>query len=189
MAHRTTSAPVATGLTLTEYAVLGLLVHVGREISGYDLKKLAESSVGYIWQPSKTQLYAVLRRLVTAGCATERDVPQRGRPDKRLFRATDAGRQTLARWLGRDEQESDPDRSMLVLKLFFGEHGNRDDLVRQLGAFRSAYAARLATYEGMRDAPERGSSDHFTRLTLQYGIARARAAVEWADVALAELET
>jgi DNA-binding PadR family transcriptional regulator len=174
-------------LTLTEYAVLGLLVHVGGEISGYDLRKLADSSVGYIWQPSKTQLYTVLRRLVGSGCATERDIPQRGRPDKRLFLATDAGREALAHWLDRDEHESDPDRSMLVLKLFFGEHADRAALVRQLTAFRAAYAERLATYERMREAPEREVSDRFTRLTLRYGIARARAAVEWADLALTEL--
>jgi len=186
MTARTTTSLSVT-LTLTEYAILGLLVHVGREISGYDLRKLAESSVGYIWQPSKTQLYAVLRRLVAAGCATERDVPQRGRPDKRLFRATEAGRDVLAGWLDRDEQETDPDRSMLVLKLFFGEHGSREALIRQLTAFRSAYADRLGTYERMLAAPERGVSDRFTRLTLRYGIARAGAAVEWADVALSEL--
>src|SRR5262249_16338160 len=108
MTVRTKTATVS--LTLTEYAVLGLLVHVGRAISGYDLRKLAESSVGYIWQPSKTQLYTVLRRLVGADCATERDVPQRGRPDKRLFRATEQGAETLTNWLDRDETESDPDR-------------------------------------------------------------------------------
>jgi DNA-binding PadR family transcriptional regulator len=183
----TATSRAATTLTVTEYAVLGVLVHVGGEVSGYDLRKLAETSVGYIWRPSKTHLYTVLRRLVAAGAATERDVPQRGRPDKRLFRATVAGEELLRLWLARDEPESDPDQSVLVLKLFFGAHGDPEALARQLRAFREAYAARLAVYERMREAPERGVSDRFTRLTLGYGIARARAAVTWADFALEEL--
>jgi PadR family transcriptional regulator AphA len=181
-----TTAAVAT-LTLTEYAVLGLLVHVEREISGYDLRKLAETSVGYIWQPSKTQLYAVLRRLVSAGCATERDVPQRGKPDKRLFRATDRGREVLRDWMGRDDEEDDPDRSVFVLKLFFGRHGDRSALARQLARFRDLYAARLETYEAIWQGSYADVSDRFTRLTLRYGIVRARAAVAWADEALEEL--
>ena len=172
-------------LTLTEYAVLGLLGHIRRPISGYEVRKVLDRSVGYIWQPSKTQLYAVLPRLVDAGLATSREVEQHGRPDKQLYRITRAGQVAICKWLDRDEDTTDPDRSVLVLKLFFGSQGNRDALVRQLGAFRDAYAHRLATYEAMRD--EADGDDEFTRLTLRYGIARAQAARDWANTALREL--
>ena len=72
-------------LTLTEYAILGLLGHLDEPISGYDLRKVVDTSIGFIWQPSKTQLYAVLRRLVGSRLATERRVRQRRRPDKTLY--------------------------------------------------------------------------------------------------------
>jgi len=177
-------------LTLTEYAVLGLLGHLQQPISGYDLRKVIESSVGYIWHPSKTQVYVVLGRLVSAGLATRREVEQRDRPDKQLYRITRAGRATLHEWLERDEDVSEPDRSILVLKLFFGAQTDRDAIIRQLGAFRDAYAARLATYESRRQSDashESFVSDQFTRMTLRYGIARARAAVDWASASLEEL--
>jgi hypothetical protein len=76
-----------------------------------------------------------------------------------------------------------------VLKLFFGTQGDREALVRQLTAFRDSYARRLATYEAQARIPisEGDISDEFTRLTLFYGIARARAAVDWSTTALAEL--
>jgi len=96
----------------------------------------------------------------------------------------------IREWLERDEDTSDPDRSVLVLKLFFGAQGDRGALVRQLAAFRDAYAARLARYESKwqsADPYERYVSDEFTRLTLRYGIARARAAVDWANATLKEL--
>jgi len=177
-------------LTLTEYAILGLLGHLDDPISGYDLRKVVDRSIGFIWQPSKTQLYAVLRRLVRAGLAKERHVRQRHRPDKTLYTITAAGRDSVATWLARDEDESDPDRSMFVLKLFFGAQADEEALVRQLAAFRDAYADRLALYESKwhdRSRAERTASDRFTRMTLRYGIERARAAVIWADATLDEL--
>ena len=45
--------------TRTELAVLGLLAWAG-ESSGYELHKLAGRSVGFIWAPARSQLYAVL---------------------------------------------------------------------------------------------------------------------------------
>jgi DNA-binding PadR family transcriptional regulator len=182
-----TKAPAATSaLTLTEYAVLALLVHAKGAISGYDLRKLAASGVGYIWTPSKTQLYAVLGRLVERGLATRRDVAQRRRPDKQLYRATFAGRAAVRDWLARPEDETDPDKSTFILKLFFGAQGDRAALREQLRAFRDSYARRLDLYEhkARHRTPD---GDDFTFLTLRYGIARARAAVEWADQALKEL--
>ena len=192
MPQRTITRPApAVELTLTEYAILGLLGHLGEPISGYDLRKVVERSIGFIWQPSKTHVYAVLRRVVGAGLATERRVRQRRRPDKTLYTLTPAGRDAVRAWLDRAEDESDPDRSVFVLKLFFGAQADRDALVRQLTAFRKAYAERLELYESKwtdSRAHERRASDEFTRMTLRYGIARARAAVEWADATLEELE-
>jgi len=183
----TTAAPAETAaLTLTEYAVLALLVHAKAAISGYDLRKLATSGVGYIWAPSKTQLYAVLGRLVDRGLATRRDVAQRRRPDKQLYRATAAGRAAVRDWLARPEDQDDPDRSTFILKLFFGSQGDHAALRAQLQAFRESYARRLELYEhkARNRTPD---GDAFTFLTLRYGIARARAAVSWADEALKEL--
>ena len=56
-------------LTATEAALLGLLRK--GPMSGYDLRKDVERSVGYFWAPAKTQIYATLPRLVESGfCAT-----------------------------------------------------------------------------------------------------------------------
>ena len=54
------------GATRTELAVLGLLAWSG-EASGYELHKRAVRSVGFIWAPARSQLYAVLKRLEADG--------------------------------------------------------------------------------------------------------------------------
>ena len=178
-----------TERTTTELTVLAMLGHFGRqEASGYDLKRFADSSLGYLWAPSKTQLYVTLRRLVADGLAVVRDVPQSGRPDKQLYRLTAEGRRAVRLWLESDEQEDEPDRSLFMLKFFFGRQASPEAMARQLEAFRAAYQARLETYEAIaRSSGGRPPRDPYTFLALRYGIARARAAVEWAHVAAKEL--
>jgi DNA-binding PadR family transcriptional regulator len=178
-----------TERTITELTVLAMLGHMRRrEVSGYDLKKFADESLGYLWAPSKTQLYVVLRRLVADGLIRVRDVRQPHRPDKQLYRITAHGRTVVRDWLERDEEEADPDRSTFVLKFFFGRQAAPEAMRRQLEAFRNAYAERLAVYEEI-DRSKVGSPtrDAYTLLALHYGIARAQAAVTWADEAAAEL--
>src|SRR5215813_7663861 len=90
----TAARTTASVITATEVAVLGLLTE--GEQSGYDVLRAAERSVGFFWTPAKTQLYAVLRKLVANGFATDRHVRQTDRPDKTLYRITDAGRERLS---------------------------------------------------------------------------------------------
>ena len=176
------------GLSLTEHAVLATLGHLGpREVSGYDVKKFVDGALGYVWAPSKTHLYTVLGRLVDAGLATRRDVTQQQRPNKQLYRITERGSEAVRGWLDRPETETDPDRSVFLLKFFFGTRADRESLVAQLAAFRELFAQRLATYEDLRAEIEADPGDEFTYLALRYGIARSRAAVEWADETLAAL--
>src|SRR5436189_964956 len=109
---------MATGLSDTEYAVLGLLT-LG-ERSGYELDKLARRSIGYFWRPAKSKIYAILPRLVERGLARGSIVAQAGRPDKQLYRLTPRGSRALKDWLDRDEPIVGVARDGLLLKLFFG---------------------------------------------------------------------
>ena len=79
--------------TTTELAVLGLVAF--GETSGYDLARTAARSIGHMWAPSRSQIYKVLPRLVAAGYARSREIEQRGRPDKAVYRITPAGRRAL----------------------------------------------------------------------------------------------
>jgi DNA-binding PadR family transcriptional regulator len=189
MTIRTIHPAVTRRLTLTEYAMLATLGHFApREASGYDLKKFVDGALGFVWGPSKTQLYAVLGRLVDAGLAKRRDVAQRARPNKQLYRISEDGRATVRAWLDQTERESDPDRSIFMLKFFFGSQAESGAMAAQLAAFRDLYALRLATYEEMRTSIETAATrDEFTYRALRYGIARAQAAVGWADETLREL--
>jgi DNA-binding PadR family transcriptional regulator len=159
-----------------EAVVLGLLSEGER--SGYDLLKRAEGSVGYMWSPAKSHVYAVLPRLIDAGLARRRTVRQQGRPDKQVYRLTAAGRAAVRAWL-----EDVPPKSWdeLMLKVFFAELGAREPLVQQLREFADVQRQLLAEYR------EITPKTRFGALTLRYGLALMPVRLAWLDDAIKEL--
>ena len=175
-------ARTMSAATRTELAVLGLLAWKG-EATGYELLRSAGRSVGFIWAPARSQLYAVLKRLEAAALVSGRHVAQAERPDKRIFRLTETGRATLREWLDHVEPIEPEDRDGVLLKLFFGAFGGPDAARRQLLDYRERVERRLATYreiEGTFDA-EPDAAALMRLQSLRLGIALMRASLEWAD--------
>lgn len=167
-------------LTTTEAAVLGLLV--AGEFSGYDLRKRVERSIGYFWAPAKTQIYTVLPRLVDAGLATRRAVAQPDRPDKQLYRITDAGRAALKEWLERGPVEPVPDKNSILLKLFFGRDADPEALIEQVRERREWGEQLRRELDEIEATLVRGvDEDFFPSLTRRWGYAYADALISWAD--------
>ena len=165
-----------TTLTTTEGVILGLLAEGDR--SGYDLLKRAEGSVAHMWAPAKSQLYAVLPRLVEAGLASRRTVRQSTRPDKQVYRVTRSGRAAVRAWL-----ENAPPKSWdeLMLKVFFAELCSREALLQQLDGYEEVQRGFLVEYESITPATRWGA------LTLEYGLELMPARLEWLQKAKREL--
>ncbi len=172
-------------LSTTEGAVLGL-VAFGRR-SGYDLARLAASSIEHLWTPSQSQIYKTLPRLAARGLVHALEVEQRGRPDKSLYRLTAKGRRALRRWLDEVEDEPASGRVVFPLKLFFCEFASRGTARAQLHAYRGFLARRLERYEALRRTPQQFESV-FPRHVLEHGITRAEATLGWIDQVLAAIE-
>ncbi|MGW0753536.1 PadR family transcriptional regulator [Streptomyces sp. NPDC002587] len=75
------------------HAVLAALLD--GEYSGYQLAKVFDASVANFWHALPQQLYAELAKLEKEGLVAGRQVIQETRPNKRLFKVTDAGRTAL----------------------------------------------------------------------------------------------
>ncbi len=164
-------------LTTTEYAVLGLLTF--GDASGYDLSRLASRSVGYMWAPSKSQTYKVLPRLVEWGLAEGREVEQRGRPDKAIYRVTDAGLQALRAWIEDVEEEPSGGVGVFALKLFLAGAASEQATAAQLSAYEAFLTRRLTAYEDMQANLPDDEPVH-SRILLRHGIVRTLATLAWA---------
>lgn len=165
-------------LTTTEVAVLGLLTRC--PMSGYDLKKEIEGSVGYFWGPAKSQIYAVLPRLVEAGFATSRRIAQSQRPDKQVYRITARGRRALKEWIEETPTASDPDRNPLLLKLFFGDLSSPEALAEQVRERREAMEQLKAELNEIDARLGESERDFYSNLTRRYGHRYADAIIRWA---------
>ncbi|MEV4126955.1 PadR family transcriptional regulator [Nocardia sp. NPDC049707] len=71
------------------HAVLAALLD--GEISGYQLAKLFDITVSNYWHAQPPQLYTELSKLEAEGLVAGREVPQQGRPNKRVYAPTSAG--------------------------------------------------------------------------------------------------
>jgi PadR family transcriptional regulator AphA len=173
------------GLSTTELSVLGLLT--SGEQSGYDLKKRAEASVGYVWTAAKSHIYAVLPRLVASGFATVRHVEQGPRPDKQVYKITKPGREAFREWLEEPIEERPGARSTFLLKVFFGGQMSPEALIAHVERKREEAGRELAEYREIERRIRDEESSYFGYVTLRWGIAQAEAWIEWADEILLEL--
>jgi DNA-binding PadR family transcriptional regulator len=176
---------VESSLTTTEGAVLGLVAF--GEASGYDLARLAASSVAHIWTPSQSQIYKTLPRLGARGLTRTREIEQRGRPDKAVYRITRKGRVALRRWLDEVEDQPTSGRVVFPLKLFFCDLASPGTAQAQLAAYRRYLLRHLERYEGLRQGDLRFESE-LPGHVLRHGIVRVQATLGWIDETASALE-
>jgi DNA-binding PadR family transcriptional regulator len=172
-------------LTTTEYAMLGFLA--SGESSGYDLARTADRSIAYMWAPSRSQIYKALPRLVALGLATSREVEQRGRPDKAVYRITRSGRAALRAWLEDDAEAPSGGGAVFLLKLLLAGAAPPGAGLRQLEAYQHRLERRLAAFEEMEREPAE-TQTVYDRIALAHGIAQARATLGWVENVRPQLE-
>jgi PadR family transcriptional regulator AphA len=172
-------------LTATEAALLGLLRN--GEMSGYDLRKLVDRSVGYYWTPAKTQTYSSLPRLVAAGLATRRTVRQSDRPDKHLYAITGAGRSAVSDWIRHAPLDAGLGRNVLLLKLALADESHASSLLEQVRR-RRVEAEQLRAELVELDAAGGEGDPPFEHLTRRYGFFHVDALLHWTEEVQRDLE-
>jgi len=63
--------------------------------SGYDLKKQFESSFSHFFAAGFGSIYPALSSLAEQGLVNCEEIPQEGKPDRKVYEITDAGREFL----------------------------------------------------------------------------------------------
>jgi PadR family transcriptional regulator AphA len=104
-----------TELMALRYALLGFLSL--RPLSGYDLKRLFDTTVQHFWTGDQAQIYRTLAQLAEEGLVKVRVIEQDKRPDRKEHHLTEAGLEELEKWL-RSPLEPVPVREPFLLRLF-----------------------------------------------------------------------
>lgn len=100
------------------HALLGLLT--ARPMTGYELAKVFDRSVAYVWHAPHSQIYPELRRMEADGLVAAEPSPRGRRGVKRVYSITAGGRAELERWLAAPS-EPEPTRDGERLKATYLE--------------------------------------------------------------------
>jgi len=173
-----------------KYAILSLLAH--DPLTGYELMKLFDGSVGYFWHATHPQIYKELARLESDGQVVHRTVEQRTRPTKKVYSLSDSGRRELLAWL-RVPAGAQRVKDEMMLKTFSCGLLSREEAIDLMRRHRTVHRTRLKQYQELERFLRSGPI--FTSrlrlgayLTLLRGIRYERDYVEWCDEASALLQ-
>jgi len=168
-----------------EHAILGFLNY--HPYTGYDLKKIFDTSVRHFWPADQSQIYRTLSRLTEKGLAEMQLFPQEDRPDRKVYYITEAGRSELQSWLVGPPPLDQP-RSAPLVQVFFAGELPDDQILAKFEQFAAIMRAILSQYEQVPTQIEdykneiNSPREHFFwMLTLDSGIRNMRANLEWAE--------
>lgn len=160
------------------HSILGLLDV--RPMTGYDLKKAFDGSVGYFWNADQAQIYRTLSKLSSEGLVDVGVVTQEGRPDRKEHRLTATGREELTRWLY-SPIPAEPSREPFLARIFFAGSEQDPELVRSLISARRAAANEQLQSLTAIETSHASLADRLRAATLDNGIQHIKTELAWLD--------
>lgn len=166
------------------HAILGFLDY--QPMSGYDLKKFFDVSVAHFWSATQSHIYKALEGLEKEGWVEARIIPQEGRPNRKEYQITDAGRAELRRWLT-TPLPVDPVREASLIQIFFSHFSTNEEIAALVEKRMEDTREELAL---LRTAAQKAIDENFQRIgverarqlwqiTLDYGIAYYEFELAW----------
>ena len=173
-----------------EHAILVSLAE--RAASGYELARRFDASIGRFWSATHQQIYKVLGRMEADGWVAVEVVAQAGRPDKKVYALTAAGRDELSRWTA-EPTPKERLRSEFAVKIRAMPFGDRDAILTDVRRRRDQHEETLAFYRANQskyypDPTTLDDTDVAGWLVLRGGIRREEAGMAWCDEILSTLE-
>lgn len=160
-------------------SVLGLLDL--EPMTGYDLKKAFDETIGHFWAGDQSQVYRTLSTLVAEGSARVEVVQQDGKPNRKLHHLTDQGRTELQEWLA-SPLEPEPVRDTFLARVFFAGRLDTDQIRGILTQRRNLVLAKVATLEAIHISdPPSDTATVLRMATLRHGLAHLRTELAWLD--------
>jgi DNA-binding PadR family transcriptional regulator len=166
-------------------AILACLTE--RPMTGYELAKSFDASIGFFWKADHQQIYRELSKLRDRGHVQAREVLQSGKPNKLVYTLTDEGKAALRHWAARPSVPASIKDDLLV-RLYALDHVDIEPL-------RTDLMARLEHHRDRHDRYERLLTKRFPQgcaatadlgklLSLRLGLRHENMVAEWCEEAI-----
>jgi DNA-binding PadR family transcriptional regulator len=131
------------------HALLGVIKD--QPLTGYDLVRHFQGTVGFLWSAPQSQIYPELRRMEAEGLVRAEIAPRGLRAQKRIYSVTDAGMAELRRW-ATDFMPLPAQRDPVHLKAAFFDLAPIESVREQLRAHIAQFQWRLEQWQARADA-------------------------------------
>lgn len=176
-----------------DHAILGFLNY--RPFSGYDLKKVFDSSVRHFWSADQSQIYRTLARLAKNGFVEQQVIEQEDRPDRKVYHITPQGQEALQDWL-RSPLPREDIRSAEFIQIFFAGQLSDEEIIAMFERFAAQMRMGLQMFnriprsmEAYSDTIQSEREFFFWLLTLEAGQRAAQANLEIVEDILTRLRS
>lgn len=174
---------MVTATMSSRHFILGLLVQ--QPMSGYDIKRFLKSFSWLIGSPSFGSLYPALHTLLKGDLVTVQVLLREGRPSRKIYSITEAGREALMEWINQPAKSGAPLKAF-AMRLILADSFSPAGLIAHLQQRHTQVAAHHATLEQTGGTLDEEISLG-QRLALDYGLALAFAELAWLDSTLNRL--
>jgi len=151
-------------------------------MTGYDIKKLVKVMLSAVTNASYGTLYPTLHKLLEEGAVEVDEIPQKGRPSKKVYQITQTGRDELDYWLTKPPANDQVKREFL-LKLYLSKHLSIPQLRTLIADRRDEMAATMqALHEESQEIETQQQA-----WVMQYALSLCKAEMDWLKQLEAEI--
>jgi PadR family transcriptional regulator, regulatory protein AphA len=170
------------------HAILGFLEY--QPMTGYDLKKFFDLSIAHFWSATQSHIYKALETLEEEGLVESSIIPGEGKPNRKQYQITDAGRAELRRWTTTPLPVTMP-REAWLIQVFFAYGITNEEIGRlfekRIEALRE-YLSRCKIAQSTIDENyQQVRVDRMRdlwQLTLDYGVDYYEREIAWLEKTL-----
>jgi DNA-binding PadR family transcriptional regulator len=170
------------------HAILGFLDY--RPMSGYDLKKYFDQSVAHFWSATQSHIYKALENLEKDGMVESQVIQQEGKPNRKQYQLTDAGRAELHRWVSTPLPVEAKREAWLIQVFFAHDLANEEiaDLFKnRIERLRTSLSQCQTAQKAIDENSRREGMQRLQslwQLTLDYGIDYYQNEIDWLEKTL-----
>ena len=193
---------------MLKYILLGFLNY--QPMTGYDLKRLIDSSTGHFWHAYHSQIYTTLRKMEQDGLLTSVIDDSDEKLERRIYQITNLGQSILKQWLGKSLTQLPPSKDGLLVRLFFSGLRSPAEVLNELRFQRQLHQQQLEVYQQIKIdeyAAQSPVNSEFTRqtppenyidfereakfwhMTLEFGLSYEKMYLNWLNETIAKLES
>jgi len=161
-----------------------------RPMSGYDLAKNFDASIGFFWRASHQQIYRELGKLREKGFVERQEISQTGKPNRILHTITQSGRKALYNW-SKNPSRQPSIKDDLLVKLYAIEDVDQNTLIEQFSMRIEQHQSNLVKFKRIKeryyDGQDLTINQKGKAIALEMGIVEESSRIQWLEEILIKI--